>query len=169
MEVLQYSIPALVVFATTFIMIFLHFRNEDKKRKVEIHSKSLDVVLPLRLQAYERIILLLERITPANLIIRVQHPGMNVSQLQSELLATIRQEFEHNISQQMYISSELWRKVTETKENLVKRINTSVIELKPGSPSIELIKELLEGQIENDVTSTTYAIELVKKELRQLF
>lgn len=169
MEVFQYSIPALVVFATTFVMIYLHFRNEEKKRKNENYSKSLEVVLPLRLQAYERIILLLERISPANLIVRVQHPGMTVSQLQSELLSTIRQEFEHNISQQMYISSELWRKVTEAKENLVKRINTSVIELKPGSPAIELIKELLEGQFENDITSTTYTIELVKKELRQLF
>ncbi len=169
MEILLNMIPALLIAAVSILLTFWFFRNEDKKRKTELMSNYSEVVLPLRLQAYERIIMLLERISPANLIIRVQVPGMSVAQLQTELLSTIRQEFEHNISQQMYVSSELWRKVTEAKENLVKLINTSVIELKPGSPSIELIKEILESQFENDVKSTSYCIELVKKELRQLF
>lgn len=169
MEILLNMIPALLIAAVSILLTFWFFRNEDKKRKTELMSNYSEVVLPLRLQAYERIIMLLERISPANLIVRVQIPGMNVAQLQTELLSTIRQEFEHNISQQMYVSSELWRKVTEAKENLVKLINTSVIELKPGSPSIELIKGILESQFENDVKSTSYCIELVKKELRQLF
>jgi hypothetical protein len=169
MELIAYTLPALIVLIASVGLTWLFFRNEDRKRKLETYSKNMEIILPLRLQAYERIILLLERISPSNLIVRVQQPGMSVVQLQTELLMTIRHEFEHNLSQQMYISSELWRKVAESKDHLVKLINTSVIEIRPTAPALELIKAILERQIDKDVTSTQYAIELVKKELRQLF
>lgn len=169
MNLLAYTIPAFIVLIVNALLAWLYFRNEDRKRKSESYNKNLETILPLRLQAYERIILLLERISPANLIVRVQHPGMMVAQLQSELLTTIRQEFDHNLSQQMYVSTELWRKISEARDHLVKMINTSVIELRPTAPAIELIKQLLENQYEKDIYSTYYAIELVKKELRQLF
>lgn len=169
MNLIAYTIPAFIVLITNGILAWLYFRNEDRKRKSESYNKNLELILPLRLQAYERIILLLERISPSNLIVRIQHPGMTVHQLQAELLSTIRQEFDHNLSQQMYLSTELWRKVSEARDHLVKLINTSVIELRPTAPALELIKELLENQYEKDIYSTHFAIEQVKKELRQLF
>ncbi len=170
MSTYAYIIPAILVFLSSILITALFFRNEDKKRQQEIRMKNSEQVLPLRLQAYERLVLLLERISLENLLIRIQHPGMSVKQLQVELLSSIRQEFDHNIAQQVYVSSELWTKITEAKELLVKEINTTVIELKPDAPAMELSKALLGGlHVTNDVKSTRYAIGLIKKELRLLF
>ncbi len=169
MEILKYVIPALIVFFTSTIITWLFFKNEEKKRAQDIRFKNQEQITPLRLQAYERLVLLMERLSPTNLVVRVQSPGMNVRQLQNELLSTIRKEFDHNIAQQVYVSPELWKKIVEAKENLVREINTSVIELKPEAPAIELIKAILGTQIEGDVKSMTYAIERLKKEVRLLF
>jgi len=68
------------------------------------------------LQAYERLILLMERITPDNLIMRIDSTGMNTNEFHLELLSNIRAEFDHNISQQLYVSDLVWQDVYNAKK-----------------------------------------------------
>jgi hypothetical protein len=169
MELMQYTIPALIVFATSFLITFFFLRNDEKRRSHELRLGINKQIIPIRLQAYERIILFLERISPENLLVRINKPGMSSSDLQSELLRTIRAEFEHNLSQQVYISSKAWEIVVSAKEHMVKQINTSSMEIKPDAPSMQLARTILESVMKDDIKSTFAAIEFLKKEVRQIF
>lgn len=169
MNTLEYTIPAIVVFVTTAVLTWLYFRNDEKKRRQEIILNNQKQVTPIRLQAYERLALLLERISPENLVIRVKQQGMNSSMLQTELLKTIRSEFDHNLSQQVYISSEAWEKVVEAKEHTVKLINTCALEVNAQAPAMELSKMVLQSMMSEDVKSPHAAIEVLKKEMRIFF
>ncbi len=108
LDVLKYTIPSLIVFATAYFILKTFIESEEKKRTLEIRTKNQKLITPIRLQAYERLTLFLERISPNSVILRVQKPNMTASQLQREMLNIIRTEFEHNLSQQIYISKQAW-------------------------------------------------------------
>ena len=110
-DVLLYFVPALLVIGAMFLLI-KKFLDRDYRIKL-IESKQLlqKDMLPLRLQSYERMVLFLERISPASLLMRANKPNMTSLQLQSELLSTIRNEFEHNLSQQIYMSNPAWEQI----------------------------------------------------------
>lgn len=169
LEILKYTLPALLVLLASVITLKSMFRNEEKKRRTEMILESRDTILPLRLQAYERLILFLERISPDSLIIRVNQAEMNSIQLQNELITSVRTEFEHNLAQQMYISSRAWDAVKSARNNIIKLVNDSASELKPNSAGMSLNKKILEKLMELKSSPTDAAIEFLKKEVRELF
>ena len=169
LELLKYTLPALIVFITTWLVLWYFFRNNENQRKIELALKNHEVLLPLRLQAYERIALLLERISVDSLLVRINKPGMSVRQLQSEILAAIRSEFEHNLSQQIYMSSATWDAVRNSRNQLIKIVNTSTEKLDPNIPSIELAKKIMENVSELQKSPTLQAVEIIKYEVQQLF
>jgi hypothetical protein len=87
---------------------------------MDIRSKSSKTVTPIRLQAYERVALFLERINPNSLVMRMHKPGMSARQLQSDLLQIVRAEFEHNMAQQIYMSPAAWKAIRAAKEETIK-------------------------------------------------
>ncbi len=169
LEVIQYSIPALIVFATAFLLIYYFFKNDEKRRQHELYVENKKISLPVRLQAYERLILLLERLSPESLLIRVKRQGMTSGSLQKELLKTIRAEFEHNLSQQLYVSNDAWEVLVAAKENIVQLINTSMIEIPRDKPAMELSQMILESMLKTDIHSPHAAIKFLKKEAAILF
>lgn len=169
LEIIKYTLPALIVFFTTFVFLRTWTRNEERRRD---HDKSMvmkDDVLPVRLQAYERIILFLERISPESILVRLNRSGMTATQLQNELMSTIRHEYEHNISQQTYISSEAWQRVQMARNQIVKLITDSASELKEGASGSTLGKLVLEKVMELKVPPSQAAIEYLKQEVQDLF
>ncbi len=169
MEILKYTIPALIVFLTAYLLIRMFLRNEDRKRSFQISVGQKDNTLPLRLQACERLILFLERISPDSLVMRMSRTNLTIAQFQNELISSVRTEFEHNLAQQTYISSEAWEKVKAAKNSIIKLISESMVELNPQSNGLELGKKILENAIELQHSPTLEAIEYLKKEVRQLF
>ena len=168
-EILKYIIPAGIVLMTSYLTIWVFLRNETKKRQLEINAASKDIVLPIRLQAYERIILFLERISPNSLLIRVSIPGMSAIQLQTALLNNIREEFEHNLSQQLYISSSAWELTKNAKEEIVRIINSSASRLDGNAASEELSTKIFSMTMEMENLITYLAIDKIKKEIQQIF
>lgn len=164
-EFLKYSVPALIVFFTAYLSIRILIKNDQERRKNEIRMMNQKVITPIRLQAYERIVLFLERISPESLIMRLNDPKMTASQFQSDLLSAIRGEFEHNLSQQIYISNKAWEVVKSAKGNIIKIINSAGEKIKPDAPSFELSKMILESLIETEKTPAMVAIEFLKKEM----
>ena len=77
LDILKYILPSLVVLAATLLVIKKFMDAEQRKHMYEIRKENQKVVTPLRLQAYERIVLLMERISPENLVLRVHKPGMS--------------------------------------------------------------------------------------------
>jgi len=180
LEILKYILPSLVVLLTAWLLLksFLNTQEEIQKRDLKTKVEELQLklkqedkkyVTPIRLQAYERIVLFLERIAPQSMVFRVQKPGQKVFQLQNLLLKTIRDEYEHNLSQQLYISKESWAMVKAAKEEIVKLINTAASEVKPDEEGIELSRRIFEATIGEEKLPSDRAIEMLKKEIHRLF
>lgn len=123
----------------------------------------------LRLQACERLVLFIERIHPRQLVPRVYQPGMTVSELQSVLIFNIRAEFEHNLSQQIYVTPKVWNTVRSVKEQELNMINQIAQQLKPDEPAKELHKRIvdyiltMEGELPTDV-----ALEVINEEAKMV-
>ena len=169
LEILKYTLPALVVFLTVLVMIRNWSRNEDKRRKNEFNMHLTDDILPVRLQAYERSILLLERISPDSMILRISRSDFTTRQMHQELLSNITSEFEHNIAQQTYISTEAWDKMKSAKNQIINLVNETAKEVKPDSPGPTLGKLILERLSELKNPPSQVAIDYLKGEVKTLF
>ena len=168
-EILKYIIPALIVFITTWFLVSSFLKSSEKQHKIEILMKNHEITLPLRLQAYERITLFLERISIESLLMRLNQPGMNSRQLHTELLSTIRNEYEHNLSQQVYMSAQAWEMIKNARAQMIKIINTSAEKTDPSTPALELNKKILENISDYSKSPTQVAIDFIKSEIRGLF
>ena len=169
LEILKYTIPALVVFLTAYLIIVSQYKNEEKRRRSENSLSGQKTVLPIRLQAYERLALLLERISPEAIIMRQNLSNLTAKQLQSELLATIRAEFDHNLSQQVYISSEAWERIKNTRSNIISLINTAAQQIEPNASAYTLSQKILDMVMEHKSSLTGPALEMIKKEIQEIF
>jgi hypothetical protein len=168
-EILKYTLPAVVVLLTAYLLIKMMLKNDGDRRRKEIILQNQKTITPLRLQAYERAILLLERISPESLILRVNKQGLTAQQLQGEMLSAIRAEFEHNLSQQIYMSPQSWEVIKNARINTVKLINTSAGQVKPDAPAIDFSTYILERVMEMEKPPTRIAIDFIKKEFNSLF
>ena len=169
LEILKYVLPSVVVFFTSFFVIKLFFDSEYKKKQAEVKQLLGNITTPIRLQAYERLVLFLERISPNSLLIRVYSTNFSASQFQMALIKTVREEFEHNLSQQVYVSSQAWELVKNAKEEILKLVNTSMGELNDNASSSDLSKKIFEKSILTSKFPVTVATEHLKTEIRQLF
>jgi hypothetical protein len=169
LDILKILIPALAVFAATYFIVRSFLNSENKKRDYELRKSQLSLTTPIRLQAYERIIIFLERIEPTNLVLRINRAGMNTSQLHGELLRTIKSEYEHNISQQIYISAGAWQLVKTAKEETLKLINISVTKIPENAKGQDLAKIILQIASGVEKTPTQIATEFLKREVAQHF
>jgi len=169
LEILKYVLPALIVFFTTYYVVRSFLRNEEQRRRQDRILNNQKLITPLRLQAYERIVHLLEKVSINAMLKRLHKKEMTVSQLQGQMLSTIRAEFDNNISQQIYISHEAWQMAVIAKENIIKLINSIASKIKPNAPAINLSKRLLEETVQMDKTPSSKAIEYIKKEVHELF
>ncbi|MCU0456976.1 MAG: hypothetical protein MUE74_11795, partial [Bacteroidales bacterium] len=147
-DILKITIPALIVFLTAWLVLRSMMKNDQEKRRQEIILQGSRTVTPIRLQAYERIVLFLERISLESLLVRVSSPGVTAAQLHSALLTTIRSEFEHNLSQQIYMSPQAWEVVRNARSNLIKIINSAFEKMPPQATGLEFSKNLLESVME---------------------
>ena len=169
LEILKYTVPAFILFLTVWVMLHTWSRNEDKRRKSEFNMHISDELLPIRLQAYERSILLLERISPESIIMRLSRNEFNARQFQQDLLSNITSEFDHNLAQQTYMSTEAWEKIKIAKNQVINLINDTAKEVKPDAPGTTLGKLILERLTELKSPPTQGAIEFLKSEVKSLF
>jgi hypothetical protein len=169
LEVLKYTVPSLVVFLVVYYIIHSYFEDQERKRSMKSALKNRKIMTPLRLQAYERIILFLERISPESLILRIGQPGMTSKDLQTEMLTVIRAEFEHNLSQQLYLSNEAWEMVKSARSNTVKLINLMSEKVQGDAIYLTLSTAILEEIMEAECTPSSKAIDFLKNEVQKLF
>lgn len=169
LDFLFYLAPSLLVLATAWFFLRKFFDREYRLKLVETKLSTQKDLLPLRLQAYERLTLLLERISPNVLLISQHRHGMTVLEFQQELVDTVRAEFEHNFSQQIYVSSAIWTVVRNAKEDVVRIINGAASTLDPEAPSYQLSKKVFDSMLENEDFPTQRALNYLKNEVSQLF
>ncbi len=166
LEIVKYTLPAFIVFLTVYFSIRPIVKNSEQIRKTEIILGNQKIITPIKLQAYERLILLLERLSPDSLIMRISKPEMNCKQVHTALLAAIRSEFEHNLTQQVYISAKAWGIIKGSKENLIKLINKTSEKIDADKPGILLSKEIIDQFMTINKHPTQIAIDYLKEEIQ---
>lgn len=148
-----------------------YFDNQQKTQmlqmRVDEHREAVKLVTPIRLQAYERMALYLERISPDSLVLRCYQPGMSTQLLQGVMTKTIRDEWEHNLSQQVYISSEAWNRIRQAKDEMVGIINSAAITIPENADPTRLASAVF-ATTEESQRPTASALEFLKQEMREL-
>jgi MFS superfamily sulfate permease-like transporter len=167
-DILMITIPALIVFFTAWVLLRNLMRNDQDKRRQELILANSRTVTPIKLQAFERIVLFLERISLESLIVRVSSPDMTASQLHTTLLNAIRNEFEHNLSQQVYMSPQAWEVVRNARSGIIKIINTEAEKMPPTATGFDLSRQLLQAIMELDKEPTRVAIDYLKGEIGRM-
>lgn len=150
LDILKYILPAIIVLIATSIIVKKFLVNETERKRMSIFREGMDTTLRLRLQAYERLALYMERIHPRVLIPRVYVSGMTTRELQTELLQAIRMEYEHNLSQQIYVSAQVWKTVQSVKEQEMAMINQVAGMLNPEGSAKELHQRMIDFIISNE-------------------
>ena len=158
---------ALVVFMTAFFSMKMFINNDERKRLLQLKEKNKEVFAPVRLQAYERMAMFLERIEPNQLILRLNDGSTTNADLRLLLISSIRAEFEHNLSQQIYLSSEVWDQICNAKEETIRIINVCSGKLAPDAPGIELVSAILEQTAGQSPIAP--AMNALKEEIRLIF
>lgn len=147
-----------------------YFDNQQKTQmlqmRIDEHSQTVKTVTPLRLQAYERMALFLERISPDSLVLRCYQPGIDTKVLQGVMTKTIRDEWEHNLSQQIYLSSEAWERIRNAKDEMIGVVNSAAINIPAGADPTRLAGSIFAAVAQTQLP-TASALEFIKKELRE--
>lgn len=162
-------IPAGAVLLTTIYFLRRETSQEVRSMQIELKKQRQEFFLPSRVEAYQRAILLMERIHPNSLVMRLHNPGLPAKALQADFLKAIREEYDHNVAQQMFISPQGWQMVKNSKEETIKIINIAGNQMQATSTGLDLSAKIFEivaevGQLPSEIT-----VEYLKKELQELF
>jgi len=164
-DLIKILLPAGLVLLGIYLTIESLLKKQFEKTVVEIRSKNVEIILPVRLQAYERMALFLERISPHNLILRINQPNMTSAELQAVMLHEMREEYNHNLSQQIYISEVCWTLIRNAFEEVISSINTCALQTEPEKASIELARRIFELQMNRGGDSIQKAMSELKSEI----
>lgn len=182
-EFIQIIVPTIAILIVVYVMMREFTRQNSKqfdylkeeqlllKAKMENDRKSNNskTSMSLKFQAYERMSLFLERINPPNLITRLLKPKANVKVLHSLLLTTIRDEYEHNMSQQLYISDTAWELVKTAKEDVVRLVNSAATKFNPGDDANKFAQEIITNGFNTKTNPIDAALNALKKDIRDNF
>lgn len=141
---IQLLLTLLICMTTVATIIYLFHRADERRRQQELQNRFLSDIMPSRMQAYERMALYLERISPVNSVPREQMNVNTALELHTLLISSIRQEFEHNVAMQVYMTSASWRRILQAKDEVCKLLTEVAKTTDPKASSIELGRKILE-------------------------
>ncbi len=165
-QLFAYLLPSIVTGAIAFYFFRLHTRNEEGRRRFLLHKDSQKETLPIRLQAYERMALFLERISINNLVVRVAPQGQDKSKYENLLIKQVENEFDHNLSQQIYMTDECWNIIKAAKSATIQIIRSAA--MSETDSADKLREDILNQTIDKQSPSNT-ALSFVKKEIGDLW
>lgn len=168
-DLLKIVLPAALVLYAVYLTVTAFLKKQFVEKQLENRSKKLEITLPIRLQAYERMCLFLERISPNNLIVRLNGSATQAIEFQQILMYEVREEFNHNLSQQVYMSHEAWEKIRGAQQEVITLINQAASEVAPDAPPLDLAKKIFEKIIQENRNPTASALKFVKEEIQQEF
>lgn len=163
LQLLLYLLPAVIVAVIAYYFFNMHTKNEEQRRRYLLHKENQKHAFPVRLQAYERMALFLERISPGNLLIRTKPFNENKDDYASLLIKTIEQEFEHNLAQQIYVSDECWNVIKASKNATITNLRKTAgrEDIKDAT---EFRQQILTSLMEQQPPSET-GLAYIKKEV----
>ncbi len=167
-DIVMILLPSGIVFLTTYYLVKNFLDHENRKRSIDLKLANQNLITPIRLQAYERMVLFLERINPSSMVMRLNKTG-SAGMFQQELLKTVRSEFEHNLAQQIYITPKTWGAIIKAKEETIKLINVASTKVGADSNAMEFAQAVILVSSQLTDLPTKIAIDAIKKEISKEF
>ena len=161
--------PAGAVLLTTIFFLRKESSQELRSMQIEMKKQRQEFFLPNRVESYQRAVLLMERIHPNSLVMRLHNPGLPARALQAEFLQAIRDEYDHNVAQQLFVSIQGWQMVKNSKEETVKIINLAGNQMSAAATGMDLSAKIFEIVAEIGQLPTEITVEYLKRELQELF
>ena len=168
-DILIFTLPFIIVLAVIVLIVYYLLKLEKTRTDSGIRTKNASAILNIRLQAYERLLLFLERISPQQLVVRNNDPQLSVAEFQGILISNIREEYEHNLVQQLYISDEAWAGVEQARAWVMKLVNDAASGLDDNENAKNLAMLIVEREMKAEKNYIETAISTLKQEVRQLF
>lgn len=169
LEILKYTLPALIVLFATWLVLYKLLKNESDKRLWELKRLSQKEITPIRLRAYERLALVLERTTPEYMIANLDINNLSIEQMKQAMLRTVRMEFEHNMSQQIYVSDRLWQQILLARDQMGAFLTAMSTQIPTDGNSIAYARTIIAAYNSNGDTPHKIALETLKNEVEHLF
>ncbi|MEE9439135.1 MAG: hypothetical protein V3V14_09060 [Saprospiraceae bacterium] len=165
LEILKYILPALIVFGTVYFIMTKFLDQQYGLETLKFKQNHVGAMLPMKLQAYERMAVLCERISLDNLSYRLSVSNMDAKSLGNAMMIAIQQEYEHNLGQQIYISKNLWEIITTAKNQTQNIVSSAMADPKVGSSPAALVQKAMELQNEMGGSPIKMAKIAIKKEI----
>lgn len=162
-ELAFYILPALITGGVAYYFFQMFVKSEENKQRFVLMRENQKHAIPLRLQAYERLALLLERINPSKLLLRVAPLNDNKMDYQNLLIHHIEQEFEHNLTQQIYISDECWLMLLKAKNTIIQTIRKTTLD--ENVLDANGLREKILSNMLQDEPATNVALSFLKSEV----
>lgn len=169
LEIIKITVPAMVVFAAAYFVLKQFLDNQRAMKQIELKQNQQNTTTPLRLQAYERLSLLCERMALPSMMLRLRKDGTTASQFRSALMLAIQQEYEYNITQQVYVSEQLWEIIKLARDDSMNTISLAYELVDPQANSQELAQAIMSILEKRGITAIDKALVAVKKEAAILF
>ncbi len=164
LEILKLTIPSIVIFLTIYALMREYLQKDYEKKVLEFKQSKYNITIPMRLAAYERLSLFVERISIPNLLMRVRTDEMSAKELQISMILSLQQEYEHNLSQQVYISPQLWEIIRHAQTEVVNTIHAVAKEMGPSSTASDFQQALFKQLASSEKSAMDTALLAIKKE-----
>lgn len=168
-DLFKILLPSGILLYGMYLTVSAFLRRQMESKVLELRNSNTQITLPIRMQAYERLVLFLERITPNNLILRLNSPEFNSREFQQVLMSNIREEYNHNMVQQIYVTDRSWALLKTAMEDIIGIINAAAQRVDPAAPAIVLAKEIFEILLQREQDPVAKAIRSLKDELKEVF
>ena len=168
-EIIVFAGSGIIVIMVTYSLIKSDLASYLKRHQPEVRNQIKAELMPLRLQAHERLVLFIERINPANLFLRLHHSGIALPDLHSAVLNEIRSEYQHNITQQLYVSATTWEVVSKLKDDTIAMVNNAVKSLPADAQGVDLSRKVLQHMATMEKNPYDLTLSVIKNDIHQLF
>jgi hypothetical protein len=168
LDVLKYTLSGFFVILGSYFLFKSQFDAYYNLKELEYRSSVLKDILPLRLQAYERMTLFIERINPSNLLLRLHVSGMSAKEMQNLILTEVRAEYQHNLAQQIYLTHDAWQIIKRVKDDTISIINSAVKSLPADASAVDLSKVVFSRLDSIEENPYELALLVIKKDIQEM-
>ncbi|KHJ36746.1 hypothetical protein PBAC_30650 [Pedobacter glucosidilyticus] len=168
LDVLKYTLSGFFVILGSYFLFKSQFDAYYNLKELEYRSSVLKDILPLRLQAYERMTLFIERINPSNLLLRLHVSGMSAKEMQNLILTEVRAEYQHNLAQQIYLTNDAWQIIKRVKDDTISIINSAIKSLPADASAVDLSKVVFSRLDSIEENPYELALLVIKKDIQEM-
>jgi signal transduction histidine kinase len=169
LDILKYTISGVGIIYIAFYMFKPYLDKSEGIQLLELKRTIANQTLPMRLQAYERVVLFIERVNPASMLLRLNGSAETAAELQAIIINEVRNEYQHNVTQQSYVSARVWAVIKRVKEDTLNVITNAVKAMPPDTSALELSKTILVHMSKLEDNPYDMALSLIRQDMEELF